>query len=45
MPKKYRIKIIITTPSIEIMNYFDLENYSSPEEWVQAAKDWIKKEN
>jgi len=42
--KKYRIKIIITTPTVELMNYFDLKDYNSPEEWVKAAKDWIKEE-
>ena len=39
---KYRIKIIITTPTVELMNNFDLKDYDSPEEWVKAAKDWIK---
>jgi hypothetical protein len=42
--KHYRIKIIITTPTVELMNYFDLKDYNSPEEWIKAAKDWIRKD-
>jgi hypothetical protein len=42
--KRYRIKIIITTPTVELMNYFDLKDYNSPEEWIKAAKDWIRKD-
>ena len=41
---KYRIEITITTPTIEIMNRFDLKDYDSTEEWVKAAKNWIKEE-
>jgi hypothetical protein len=44
MRDRYRIKITIETPTIVINNDFDLKDYDSPEEWVKAAKDWIKKE-
>ena len=38
------IEIIIKTPTIEMMNRFDLHDYDSPEEWVQDAKNWIKED-
>ena len=41
---KFRIEITIKTPRIEISEWFDLADYNTPEDWVQAAKNWIKED-
>ena len=38
------IEVIIKTPRITITNRFDLSEYANPEEWIKAAKNWIKEE-
>lgn len=44
MKNGFRIKITIETPSIDITQWFDLKDFKSPEEWIKAAQDWIKKD-
>ena len=40
----FRIEITIKTPRITITEWFDRGDYQNNEDWIKAAKKWIRED-